>query len=239
MSTYFGNNLSETLNSSNWNFSWTRFFMNDGNDRVITPNTGVAYEFRGGNGNDYFVGDTANDRAYGGNHNDTLNGWSGNDILDGEAGNDTLLGGEGRDNLSGGTGNDHLYGGNGADDLFGGFNDRVSDYFHVSMGESQARVGQADTIYDWESAFDFIDTSIRGTSSNYAERATTATNIEAARSIVENSASLSAEDHVFLYNSRTDTGYLLSDLNRNGTFETGVILKGAGSALDFHYWDII
>jgi Ca2+-binding RTX toxin-like protein len=239
MVAYFGNSSSETLNSSNWNYSWDKFFMGDGNDTVFTPSTGVAYEFRGGNGNDFFMGDTASDTAYGGAHQDTLYGYSGADFLDGESGNDTLYGGTGRDNLSGGTGNDRLNGGRDGDHLFGGFNDRVSDYFEVAINESKALIGQADTIYDWESAFDFIDTSIAGTSSNYAERSTSATNIEAARAVVENSASLSAEDHVFLYNASTDTGYLLSDLNRSGTFETGIIIKGAGSAADFHYWDIV
>ena len=45
--------------------------------------------------------------------------------------------------------------------------------------------------------------------------------------------------HVFLYNSQTDTGYLLSDLNNDNRFETGVILTGAGSAADMNYRYII
>lgn len=239
MYAYNGSYLSETLNSSNWNYNWNAFYMGDGNDSVSTPSTGVAYDFRGGNGNDYFLGDTASDTAYGGADNDTLNGHSGNDFLDGEDGNDTLYGGSGNDNLSGGAGTDHLHGGTGADALFGGYNDARTDYFHFVMGDSQAHVGQADTIYDWNRSYDYIDSSIKGRSDNYAEASTAATNIESARYQVEHNNNLNYKDHVFLYNAHTDTGYLLSDLNQNYTFETGVIIKGAGSASDMSWSDIL
>lgn len=239
MSGYFGTNASETLNSSNWNYSWNAFYMSGGNDTVSTPSTGVAYDFRGGDGDDYFFGDTASDSASGGNQNDTLNGYSGNDFLDGDAGNDKLYGGSGNDNLSGGEGSDHLYGGAGRDDLFGGYNDQRTDYFHFAMGDSQAHVGQADTIYDWNVSYDYIDSSIRGRASGYSEAATSATNIDAARYQVEHTAGLRDGDHAFLYNAQTDTGYLLSDLNGNYTFETGVIIRGAGSASDMNWSDIV
>jgi hypothetical protein len=88
-------------------------------------------------------------------------------------------------------------------------------------------------------AYDYIDMSIAGTAYNYAERATSATYIDAARYQVEHDSALRLEDHVFLYNPSTDTGYLLSDLDRNFSFETGVILRGAGSASDLNYSDII
>ncbi len=44
---------------------------------------------------------------------------------------------------------------------------------------------------------------------------------------------------MFLYNAATDTGYLLSDMNNDGGFETGIVLKGAGAAGNFSYSDII
>jgi hypothetical protein len=78
---------------------------------------------------------------------------------------------------------------------------------------------------------------IAGTSSNYGEAATSATTIEAARAQVEGTA-LRNEDHAFLYNASTDTGYLLSDLDGNYTFETGAIMVGAGSASDLNYSNI-
>lgn len=226
MSNFNGSNFSETLNSSNWNFSWSDFFMNDGDDIVITPSTARAYYFDGGAGNDTFTGDTASDTAWGGTGNDKLNGWSGNDRLHGESGNDTLNGGSGNDNLWGGTGADLLIGGSG------------TDRFHFKMGDSQAHVGQADTISDWNVADDYIVSSIKGTASNYMEQSTTANNIETARAIVEGS-SLKNADHVFLYNGATNTGYLLSDLNHNFTFETGVIMNGAGHASAMNWSDII
>lgn len=208
MSSYFGSNWSETLNSSNWNYGWTNFYMNGGNDTVTTPSTGTAYYFSGGAGDDSFLGDTAHDVAYGGSGNDKLNGYSG------------------RDDLWGGTGADKLTGGSG------------NDTFHFTMGDSQAHRGQADTITDWNVAHDWIDSTISGRSNNYAETFSLFTqNIDQARFLVEHNSSLAAEDHVFVYNG-TD-GYLLSDLNRNGTFETGVILKGAGHASDMNWSDIL
>jgi hypothetical protein len=40
---------------------------------------------------------------------------------------------------------------------------------------------------------------------------------------------------VFLFNPDTDTGYLVSDLNSDGAFDTGVVLKNAGLASDMSY----
>lgn len=238
MIAYNGSYYSETLNSSNWNYSWNAFYMGAGNDSVTTPSTGVAYRFVGGSGNDYFLGDSGADIAYGDGDNDTLSGWSGNDSLDGGSGNDSLRGGSGADNLYGSTGVDHLYGGTQADLLVGGY-DSSTDYFHFAKGDSNAIAGQFDTIYDWNVAYDYIDSSIAGRSNGYSESSTSATSLAAARSITENNASLADGDHTFLYNAATDTGYLLSDLDGNYTFETGVVIKGAGSASDMSWSDII
>lgn len=81
-----------------------------------------SVEFRGGAGNDRFVGLVSNlaVRAFGNGGNDYLQGGSGADYLDGGAGNDTLLGMAGNDQLFGGDGNDQLNGGDGADVLSGG-----------------------------------------------------------------------------------------------------------------------
>ena len=237
MSTYNGTFWSETLNSSNWNYGWTSFYMNGGNDRVTTPSTGQSYYFSGGGGNDYFLGASAADTAYGGSGNDELRGYSGNDYLNGGTGADNLYGGSGTDTLVGDTGSDHLYGGAGRDYLWGG-TAGYRDDFHFAKGDSNSDSWSADTIYDWNRSYDYIDSSIAGTSSNYGEAATSATSIEGARYQVEHS-SLRSEDHAFVYNAGTDTGYLLSDLDRNYTFETGVIIRGAGSASDMSHSDII
>ena len=238
MTAYTGTSASETLNSSNWNYSWNVFYMTDGNDTVSTPITGTAYWFYGGNGNDHFLGDSANDTAYGGNDNDTLFGSSGNDYVRGEAGNDTLNGGSGNDIVIGDGGRDYLYGSTGQDNLWGG-TDTSIDYFQFTRGDSNAIAGQHDVINDWNRSYDYIDSSLKGTSTNYAEASTGALSITTARGQVENSSTLKYEDHVFLYNAQTDTGYLLSDLDSNYTFETGVMIRGAGSASDMAYSDII
>ncbi|WP_281413424.1 hypothetical protein [Microvirga sp.] len=44
---------------------------------------------------------------------------------------------------------------------------------------------------------------------------------------------------MFLFNPDTDTGFLVSDLNADGRFETGIVLKKAGFASDMRYDYII
>jgi hypothetical protein len=81
--------------------------------------------------------------------------------------------------------------------------------------------------------------TIAGTSANYREARTSATSIEAAAAQAEANFPSAAIAHVFLYNPDTDTGYLLSDLNNDNRFETGVVLAHAGSAADMSYQYII
>lgn len=238
MTNYYGSSYSDSLNSYNWNYNWNVFYMNDGNDTVIAPNTSTQYWFYGGNGNDTFRGGSANDTALGGEHNDNMAGSGGNDYLRGENGNDWLWGDRGYDTLIGDAGSDYLSGGTEQDKLWGGTTSGY-DTFKVVNGDSNAYVGQHDIIYDWNPIYDQIDSSLAGTSTNYAEAATSATSITYARSQVQNSSSLRAEDHVFLYNSQTKTGYLLSDLDSNYSFETGVELKGASTAAWMNWNDIV
>jgi serralysin len=194
--------------------------------------------YYGTNYNDYQVGSSYSDSIYGNAGNDTQYGSYGNDYLSGGSGNDYLNGGSGNDYLNGGSGYDVVYGGTGQDWLVGG-NDYSRDDFRFYQGDSPSTNYGADTIADWNVSYDYIDMPIAGTAYNYAEAQTGWTSIEGARYQVEHSATLRQEDHVFLYNASTDTGYLLSDLDRNYTFETGVILRGAGSAWDLNYSDII
>jgi hypothetical protein len=80
---------------------------------------------------------------------------------------------------------------------------------------------------------------IAGTSANYREAGTSVTSIADAASQAEATFTSARIAHVFLYNAQTDTGYLLSKLNNDNRFETGVILTGAGSAADMNYSYII
>jgi Ca2+-binding RTX toxin-like protein len=171
------------------------------------------------------------------NYKHDLEGTAGPDSIYGYQGNDILRGHGGNDYLNGGTGYDHLYGGTGRDSLVGGY-DTNRDDFHFVRGDSNSSTAEADTIWDWNVSYDYIDSSIAGTASNYGEAQTWWTNVEGAEFHVENT-NLRFEDHVFLYNAGTDTGYLLSDLDRNFDFETCVVLSGAGSASDMNYSDII
>ncbi|MBA4067685.1 MAG: hypothetical protein C0501_29070 [Isosphaera sp.] len=98
--------------------------------------------FRGGEGDDRFVGNSLPTVALGGGGDDYLLGGDGNDRLDGGEGNDEQYGGRGNDELYGGdgAGNDRLDGGDGNDRLYGlGGGDRLSggagdDYLHGGTG---------------------------------------------------------------------------------------------------------
>ena len=185
---------------------------------------------------------------------DLLNGLEGNDILSGSYGDDGLFGGYGHDDLYGGSGWDDLYGGSGLDYLSGGSGDDLlsggsgrdtliggtgEDLFVFTKGSSGLSTNTVDTIRDWNRSDDWIDMTVRGTSANYREAKTSATSISSALIRAEDLYPSTSVKHVFLYNSKTDTGYLVSDLNSDGQFDTGVVLKNAGLASDMSYTYII
>ncbi|HLM38941.1 MAG TPA: hypothetical protein VK434_05015 [Microvirga sp.] len=185
---------------------------------------------------------------------DLINGFEGNDILSGSFGDDTLFGGYGHDDLYGGSGWDDLYGGSGLDYLSGGSGDDLlsgglgrdtlvggsgEDLFVFTKGTSGLSTSTVDTITDWNRSDDWIDMTVRGTSGNYREASTSATSIGSALIRAEDLFPSASIKHVFLYNSKTDTGYLVSDLNSDGQFDTGVVLRNAGLASDMSYTYII
>jgi Ca2+-binding RTX toxin-like protein len=177
------------------------------------------------------------------NESDTMWGNGGHDDMYGYAGSDMLYGGSGDDYLNGGSDRDTLVGGWGADTLVGGLDvgglDQSTDYFRFWAGDSLSFRDIADTIGGWNVAYDYIDMPIPGEAQYYAEVSSGVNNIDDARSLAENSPDLSWKDHVFVYNRDIDVGYLVSDLDRNYSFETGVIISGAGSAYDMNWSDII
>jgi Ca2+-binding RTX toxin-like protein len=185
---------------------------------------------------------------------DLINGFEGNDILSGSFGDDTIFGGYGHDDLYGGSGWDDLYGGSGLDYLSGGSGDDLlsgglgrdtliggsgEDLFVFTKGASGLSTSTVDTITDWNRSDDWIDMTVRGTSANYREAKTSATSIGSALIRAEDLFPSASIKHVFLYNSKTDTGYLVSDLNSDGQFDTGVVLRNAGLASDMSYTYII
>jgi len=187
-------------------------------------------------GNDELYGGVGADDLYGGTGDDYLSGGSGSDYLSGGDGHDDLYGGTGGDYLSGGFGDDLLSGGTGRDTLVGGAGE---DVFTFKKGDSGFTTGTVDTIADWNRSDDWIDLAVKGTSANYRERATTVKSISAAADEAERFYPQTSVKHVFLYNARTDTGYLVSDSDGNGQFDTGIVLKNAGLASDMSYQFII
>jgi len=187
-------------------------------------------------GDDDIFGGFGDDWVAAGFGADVVYGQSGNDDLYGQAGQDDLYGGSGNDALYGGSGNDWLIGGSGRDYLAGGSG---ADRFVFTRGSSGISSFTADVIADWNGAYDFVDMPIRGTAANYVEASTAVTTISGAAAEAEYWYSDLGVNHVFLYNSTIDRGFLLSDLNNDTVFETGVVLKKAGYASDFSYFDII
>jgi len=206
----------------------------DGDDRIY------GYEghddLYGGNGHDSIYGGTGDDYVSGGAGSDYLSGGTGADDLYGGSGNDDLYGGSGLDYLSGGTGNDLLSGGTGRDTMAGGAGE---DIFVFKKGDSGLTTSTADVITDWNRSYDWMDMTVKGTSGNYRERSTTATSIATALDDAEYYFPQTSIKHVFLYNTSIDTGYLISDLNSDGQFDTGIVLKNAGLASDMSYQYII
>jgi Ca2+-binding RTX toxin-like protein len=187
-------------------------------------------------GNDDLYGGGDHDSINGGLGNDYLSGGSGDDDLYGSSGHDDLYGGSGLDYLSGGSGDDLLSGGSGRDTLIGGTGE---DLFVFTKGTSGLSTSTVDTITDWNRVYDSIDMTVRGTAGNYREAKTSATSIGSALIRAEDLFPSASIKHVFLYNSKTDTGYLVSDLNSDGQFDTGVVLRNAGLASDMSYTYII
>jgi Ca2+-binding RTX toxin-like protein len=185
---------------------------------------------------DDIYGGYDHDTIYGGNGDDYLNGASGNDDLYGGAGWDDIFGGSGLDYLSAGSGDDLLSGGTGRDSLAGGTGE---DIFVFKKGESGLSTSTADTISDWNRSYDSIDMTIKGAKSNYREVSTDATSIATAASDADYLYGDTSIRHVFLFNPDTDRGFLVSDLNADGRFDTGVVLKNAGLASDMSYLYII
>jgi Ca2+-binding RTX toxin-like protein len=190
----------------------------------------------GWDGDDDIYGGYDHDTIYGGNGDDYLIGGAGHDDLYGGSGFDDLYGGSGLDYLAGGSGEDLLSGGTGRDTLAGGTGE---DYFVFKRGDSGLTTSTADTITDWNRSFDFIDMTIKGTARNYREVMTDASSISTAASDADFLYGDTSVRHVFLYNPKTDKGFLVSDLNADGLFETGVVLKNAGLASDMRYDYII
>jgi Ca2+-binding RTX toxin-like protein len=145
-----------------------------------------------------------------------------------------LIGNGLENTLAGKDGADILTGKGGKDTLSGGFG---SDTFQFAQQESVASEATADVLTDW-SNYDAIDFRIHGWVSNYAELATSAATVEDAAAQAE-AADTADVDYIFLFNASSDTGYLLADLNNDETFETGIILTGAGAAANFNYFDIV
>jgi Ca2+-binding RTX toxin-like protein len=216
----------------------------------------------GGNGDDTLWGDngvqSGSDVLFGEGGNDFLFGGASNDLLFGGDGNDRLLGDSGNDLLVGGNGFDMIWGGAGADTIIesGTGNDEIRLY----QGDSLALTGAADTIItgdDWMadrsgySHFAGIVVNDDVVGAGQPTGYTNATSIEGAAAEassqvahwyagVANDPSYAGdrpETHaIYLYNAAQNQGYLVADLDHNGSYETGIVFTGLSiEAFQAHY----
>ena len=196
----------------------------------------------GGGGTDWLFGKDGSDHLNGGFGKDYLYGGEGVDYLWGGPGDDAdkLFGEGGDDTLGGEGGNDLLMGGYGADQLIGGAG-QDTFYYNDAMNESQAASAGADRILDfhYNGDNDKIDLAIAGTSYNFFQVQTSATSMDEAYIEATQNYHNSGLTYLYLANETQDTGYLLADMNMNGSFETGITLVGAGMWGDFNYDAII
>jgi Ca2+-binding RTX toxin-like protein len=211
----------------------------DGSDHMWG---GAGFDMMGGgDGEDYIWAGESGDFALGGDGSDQTLGGGGNDLLVGDKGNDGLYGGADDDTLMGSEGADKLVGGEGQDTFaYGGL------YNGPAVEESPATSAGSDQILDFQYGTDKIEFKYPeanagpGTPENYHSASTNATSMdEAAQEASQNYGPEDRLTYLYLANEKTDTGYLLADLDGNGNFETGITLVGNGGPGEFGYDAIV
>ncbi|NVO29519.1 hypothetical protein HJ526_19030 [Donghicola sp. C2-DW-16] len=140
----------DTLNGGNGTDTLTVL-----DDRDTTVDLGVSDAQNTGYGLDVVSGF---ENITGGAGDDAFTGNRKSNQLDGGAGDDALNGRDSADTLIGGAGSDTLIGGRGADRLYAGESDGAVDVF-IYMAIADSKVGNGDTVYDFETGVDLIDLS--------------------------------------------------------------------------------
>ena len=183
-----------------------------------------------GSERDVIIAGDGKQNIFAGDGPDYVSGGNGDDVLFGEGGNDRLYGDHGRDFLVGGMGADRLSGGADPDTFF----------YRDPMHESPATSEGADTIVDFSrSERDEIDLPVSGTAENYGSASTNAASMDEAAQEANQNQGGNNLTYLYLANEKTDTGYLLADLDGNGNFETGITLIGSGGPGEFDYHSIV
>ncbi len=137
-----------TLADGTYDFDDARYDALAGNDFVYLPNEATV---DAGNPWDYSRTFSA------GAGNDVIQGGDGDDTISGGEGDDRLFGGDGDDRLVGSAGNDILGGGDGTDKLTGASGRDIFIFTDSELGTT--RVGEHDTITDFQQGTDKIDIS--------------------------------------------------------------------------------
>lgn len=241
-----GNDWLEAGDGSSAVAAWGNDWVSggDGNDTFHYALTTSTVTLSGDAGNDIIYGGYNSDNLYGGadvdqisgnNGNDYIIGGTGGDYLFGNADADYIRGNSGVDTIDGGTGNDWIVGGADGDWLTGGSGYDV--FIYETAYESGLTWATADTIKDFNQAYDYLDFAQAGTQFNYVETSYYAESFDMARSWAGGQIAAGAR-YAFASGGAGHDGYLFADADGNGTMDTGIELLGVGTSF-FDYRDII
>lgn len=165
---------------------------------------------------------------------------SGDDIIYGSGGADIILAGSGNDIVFGQNGNDTIHGGAGVDILYGGGN---NDTFVFASGDTGITLATADTIADFNSGQDIIQTSLQPgnvTIANGSGLADFDAFLAAANAVLASGAG--TNDAYMAWNAAgSGDGWLVIDENDSGLVDAGdtlIVLTGVNLANEFRTDDI-
>ena len=167
------------------------------------------------------------------NFDDIIYRFGGNDYIDAGSGHDVIDAGSGYDTIRGGTGWDEMTGGPGRDE------------FRFSTGDSGPSWDDADIIWDFLSAVDWISfDTIVGSPDTYFERSfqgdgTYSGTYNMALELAKEDIGHYIDGDIFtvFYTDGYD-GYLFADTNFNGRVDTGIELRGLTDVSQFEWYDI-
>jgi Ca2+-binding RTX toxin-like protein len=186
-------------------------------------------------------GDDGLDMIFGGSSGDYISGGTGDDYLQGNGGSDTIRGDAGVDDIFAGTGNDYIVGGTYGDWLTGGAG--YDTFAYESAYESGLTWSTADTIRDFNPAYDSLDFAKAGNQYNFVSTYLyNGSDFDSARAWAAGKIEAGAT-YAFATGNSPDDGsyvaYLFADADGNGTMDTGIELLGVSPYMGFGYGDII
>jgi hypothetical protein len=163
---------------------------------------------------------------------DSVTAGQGNDSVFGNAGSDIIGGGQGDDNIAGSADADMMTGGQGS-----------NNFFYISLAAISTDTGTtnatADTITDFKTATDTIETGVAG-AGNFAEAivAAAVNTIAQAVAAYDTGSGIGTDQFYTFFTNGTD-GYLIVDSTADGSADGAILLAGLNDLDDFAASNII